>query len=129
MILRAVAVWLVILVVAVVNGAVRETLVSPRFGAAAGHIASSIALSAAAMLVAWLTIAWIAPASAGAAWATGGLWLLLTVAFEFLAGHYLFGDPWEKLLADYDLRRGRIWVLVLVATTCAPAFGYWLRAP
>lgn len=56
------------------------------------------------------------------AWAVGAGWVLLTVAFEFLAGHYLFGRPWAQLTADYDVLSGRIWPLVLVATLVAPRF-------
>ena len=36
----------------------------------------------------------------------GIAWVALTVAFEFLAGHYVFGNSWEKLLADYNVLRG-----------------------
>jgi hypothetical protein len=49
----------------------------------------------------------------------GIAWLLLTVAFEFLAGHYLFHNPWARLLEDYNVFRGRIWVLVLLTTLVA----------
>jgi hypothetical protein len=55
------------------------------------------------------------------------VWLLLTVAFEFLAGHYLFGHAWDRLLADYNLAGGRIWVLVLATTMFAPLAARWLR--
>jgi hypothetical protein len=48
------------------------------------------------------------------------LWLGLTLAFEFLAGHYLFRQSWDRLLADYNVARGRIWPLVLVVTAAAP---------
>jgi len=44
----------------------------------------------------------------------------LTLAFEFLAGHYLFHNPWSRLLEDYDVARGRIWILVLFTTLLAP---------
>lgn len=50
----------------------------------------------------------------------GALWVAMTVAFELLAGHYLFGNTWERLLADYNVLRGRIWVLVLITTFLAP---------
>jgi hypothetical protein len=46
--------------------------------------------------------------------------VVLVLAFEFLAGHYLFGTPWSELLADYNVMRGRIWPLVLVTTFVAP---------
>jgi hypothetical protein len=68
----------------------------------------------------WLTIGWIRTVSARDAWTVGSVWLSLTLAFEFLAGHYVFGHPWRRLLADYDVSRGRIWVLVLVTTVVAP---------
>jgi hypothetical protein len=120
MFLRAIAVWFVLLVVAVANGAAREGLIRPRLGERTGHAISTILLSAAILLVAWLTIGWLRPAAPLDALLIGGLWLALTVAFEFLGGHYLFGNPWSKLLADYNVLRGRIWVLVLVATVLAP---------
>jgi len=47
----------------------------------------------------------------------------LTVAFEFLAGHYVFGTPWHQLVADYNIFRGRIWVLVLITSPCRRLLG------
>jgi len=57
----------------------------------------------------------------GTATAVGGVWALLTLGFEFGFGHYVLGTPWAELLADYDLSRGRIWVLIPIATAAAPA--------
>jgi glyoxylase-like metal-dependent hydrolase (beta-lactamase superfamily II) len=44
----------------------------------------------------------------------------LTVAFEFGFGHFIAGKSWDDLRADYDVFRGRLWVLVLLTTTVAP---------
>ena len=120
MLTRALAVWFGLLVIAFANGGLREMALVPSVGETAGHALSSITLSAAILLLAWFTIAWIHPASNADAWTIGALWLALTLAFEFLAGHYLFGNPWSRLLADYNVAAGRIWVLVLVTTTLAP---------
>jgi hypothetical protein len=68
----------------------------------------------------WLTIGWIRPTSSGKALKVGVVWLCLTLAFEFLVGHYVFGNTWSALLADYDLSRGRIWIAVLVLTLLSP---------
>ena len=38
------------------------------------------------------------------------LWLGMTLAFEFLFGHYIAGKSWSLLLADYNLAAGRLWV-------------------
>ena len=64
-----------------------------------------------------LTIDWIHPTVAGEALGIGALWLVLTLAFEFLVGHYLFHKPWAVLLEGYDVSRGRIWPAVLVVVS------------
>ncbi len=120
MILRALAVWFLLLILAVLNGGVRDTWLSPRLGDAAARALSSLLLSALILLATWVTIGWVRPATSADALKVGGFWLALTLAFEFIAGHYGFGKPWAELLADYDLRRGRIWVMVLIVTMFAP---------
>jgi len=121
---RALGVWSGILVLAVVNGAVRDLIVTPRLGERTGHIASTIVLCALIVLVTRASIRWIGPASRMDAALIGTSWLALTLSFELLAGHYLFGNSWARLLADYDVRRGRIWPLVLVTVLLAPM---WAR--
>ena len=124
---RSTVIWIAILAVAIANGAFRQGFLIPRLGDAAGHVISTLLLSAAIISVTLLTIGWIGPSSPGAAWGIGVYWLALTVAFEFLAGHYVFGTPWPVLLADYNILRGRIWPLVLVATLVAPALAARVR--
>jgi hypothetical protein len=124
---RALLVWVLLVGLAILNGLAREGVLAPWLGAAAGHLASSVLLAGLIAQTAWLSIPWIAPGTARRAWAVGGLWLSLTVAFEFLAGHYAFGHAWETRLADYHLLRGRVWLLVLVTTFVAPAWAW--RAP
>jgi hypothetical protein len=127
MLTRALAVWFALLVLAFANGAFREIALVPALGDTAGHAISSVTLSAAIFLLAWFTIAWIHPTSTGDVWTVGALWLTLTLAFEFLGGHYLFGTPWNTLLADYDVPAGRIWILVLATTTLAPVVSAWAQ--
>lgn len=54
------------------------------------------------------------------AWLIGGMWSLLTLAFEFGFGHFVFGEPWEKLFHEYNLLAGRVWVFIPVWTLVAP---------
>ena len=127
MILRALAVWLLLVVLAIANGTFRAAVLIPRVGEHAGHIISTLLLSVLILATAWLTIGWIHPATFYAAILIGFVWLGLTVLFEFGAGHFLFHQPWERLIADYDLTKGRIWVLVLIVTVKAPALAAWAR--
>jgi len=118
--LRALLVWLLLCVLAVINGAVREAALVPSLGVAAAHVASTALLCAIILVVAWLTTRWVGARTARDAWRVGLLWVTLTLAFELLAGHYAFGASWSALLADYDVTRGRVWILVPIVTLLAP---------
>ena len=124
MTIRATVVWCALVPFAVANGAVRDLLIAPRAGVAAGHVLSTVLLCLAILGWTWLMIGWIRPAGSRGAIRIGVGWLGLTVAFEFLAGHYVFGTPWAQLLADYDVAQGRAWILVPLTTAVAP----WLAA-
>ena len=124
---RAVLVWLVLLSLAVANGALREGLLSPRIGSGGGHAVSTILLSALILLVGWVTVPWIGPRSIQESWLVGLTWMGLTVAFEFLGGHFLFGRSWALLFADYNLLAGRIWVMVLIVSLITPVVAYTRR--
>jgi hypothetical protein len=126
---RALAIWLLLLILALLNGAIREILLKPRFGEQAGHIVSTAILCAAIILLAWFSIAWIGPKNGREALVVGIAWVALTVAFEFLAGHYVLGNSWERLFADYNVFRGRIWILVLVANLFAPLWAFLQKQP
>lgn len=121
---RALTVWVALLVVAVMNGGFRVAFLEPSLGPYAGHVVSTLILSAAICLIAWLSINWIRPHGNRDALLIGSVWLGLTLAFEFLAGRYLFGNPWAALFADYNFLQGRIWILVLLATFLAPVVAY-----
>ena len=108
MITRALIVWFVFLVFAIINGALREGLLVRPFGTKMAHILSTINLSAVILAVGMAAGPWIGYQSSADAWAVGALWVSLTLAFEFLAGHYLFGKSWAILLDDYNVLQGRI---------------------
>lgn len=124
MIGRALVVWVVLLVLAIANAGLREGLWTPKFGAQAGHVLSTVILCAAIVALALLTSGWTAPSSVRDALMIGTVWTVLTLAFEFLGGHYIFGNSWEKILADYNVFNGRAWVLVPLTTLLSPWIAY-----
>ena len=120
MIVRAIVVWFILVVTAIANGSFRVSVLIPRIGERAGHVVSTILLCIEILLVSWLTIRWIMPETPARAALVGGIWLAMTLVFEFGFGHYVAHKSWSELLADYDVLRGRIWVLVLVTTFASP---------
>lgn len=127
MIQRALAVWFGILILANINGAMREVWLIPALGPTLGRALSTILLSGLVFLVSWSSITWIAPLTPRDALLVGVLWLILTLAFEFLVGHYVFHKPWAELTEDYQVLRGRIWPLVLLVVLLAPLWSGRLR--
>jgi hypothetical protein len=96
-------------------------VLTPRLGDLGARAISCLMLAMVILLVTWISLAWIRPATMPDAWRIGAMWLGMTVVFEFGAGHYVFGTPWRAILADYNVLAGRLWILVLVATVTAPA--------
>ncbi len=123
---RALAIWALLLTIAIANGWFREAVLLRPLGATWGHAVSSLTLSAGIFIATLATIRWIAPRGRSDAWMIGAAWALLTVAFEFGFGR-LGGRSWAELLADYDVASGRIWILVLVVIAVAPALAAVLR--
>ena len=57
----------------------------------------------------------------------GLLWLCLTLAFEFLFGHFVVGAAWERLAADYNLVKGGLLPIGMAVLTLAPLIAAKLR--
>lgn len=120
MVFRAGLVWIGILMLAIINAGLREGFLTPRFGDVWGRATSTIILCSLVVTVAFLSVPWIGARGSAQAFRVGLIWTSLTLAFEFLAGHFVFGNAWESLIADYNLANGRIWILVPISTWVAP---------
>jgi hypothetical protein len=127
MILRTVFIWFGLLVVAILNGGFREAVLVHRLGRGLGQAVSTVVLSTLILAAGWVSLPWIAPRTLQEAWTIGLLWVTLTLAFEFLAGHFVFGKTWPELLADYNLLAGRIWIMVLIVTLMTPIVAFTKR--
>jgi len=124
--LKALLLWLAILVLAMLNGFFREAVLIPRLGRFDGLVASGVLLSLLVLLVAYLGEPWYGPPG-GRPWLIGALWLALTLLFEFGFGRLVQQRPWPELLAPYTFRGGNLWPAVLAVTAAAPRLAVWAR--
>lgn len=124
--LRALAVWLVIIVVESVHGTLRQLLLVPVMGDFRARQVSVATGSLLIFVVAWLFIRWMGASSRRALLGVGLLWVLLTVAFEITLGR-LLGFEWSRLLEDYDLPHGGLMGLGLLAMLLTPLLAARLR--
>ncbi|MDR9380415.1 MAG: hypothetical protein RI560_01910 [Natronomonas sp.] len=121
------AVWVVMAVVAVLNGGVQELLLIPRMDEYAAHVVSTGLLVVAIGGISALYFRWTPIEYAyGELVFVGMLWTVLTVGFEFVVG-YVEGTPVSATIGQYDVLAGRVWIAVPLTLLCSPLlFGWYL---
>jgi hypothetical protein len=117
---KSMQVWLALAALAIVNGILRNAVYRPVVGDLLAHHLSSVIFMTVILIVTYLFLRNTPPIPEEESWNVGAVWVIATVAFEFIFGHYVFGNSWAKLFADYNLFAGRIWSLVLLAMLSAP---------
>ena len=115
-------------VIGILNGIMREYLYGRSMHALSAHQLSTLT-----GLVLWGVYIWFLTGacrieSAKQALIIGAIWLVMTVVFEFVFGHYVMGHAWSRLFQDYNLLKGRVWSLVLIWTALAPYTFYRFRS-
>lgn len=120
-ILIAIGLWFVFGILAILNAIIKNRLYRPYFGDLRAHQASSILLIIIIMVVSFFTFRLFdLNLNDIDALVIGTIWLCLTISFKFFAEHFIFGNSWKDILTDYNILRGRIWILVLFSTFISP---------
>lgn len=125
--IRSFLLWLLFIPLAMANGVLRDLVLAPAWGDAVGRALSSVTLS---LLILGLTLLLVRRLGVGTRagyLAVGLFWLVLTILFELSFFVLVMGHPMDELLADFDLFRGRLWLLVLTTTLFAPLLAGALR--
>jgi len=123
MLLKSLVVWLGMLIFAIANGVLRDSLLIPALGTVPGFVLSGLLLSCLILVTAYLTLPWLGASSLVQLLVVGFGWLALTLVFEFSFG-FIRGMTMDELLAAYTFKDGNTWPVVLVATAAAP----WIAA-
>ncbi len=118
--------WFPMLLLAIGNGALREFILKKYVGELTAHQLSTFSLLILFTIYIGLVIKFIPPASANQALLVGSFWLALTLLFEFGFGRYR-GSSWSTLLEDYNLLKGRLWILIPLWVALAPYLFFKLR--
>lgn len=115
------------IIIAIVNGFFREKFLANYFNNLQAHQLSSLFMIILLGIYMWIVFKIFFPASAYQTILIGLIWLLFTVAFEFLFGYYAMRNSWNKLLSDYNVLEGKVWVFVLIWIAIAPYIIYRLQ--
>lgn len=116
--------WFAFPFLGILNGTIRELTYKKFVGDLPAHQISTITGIVFFGIIFYLIFRKWKIESIKYAFIVGFVWLFLTIFFEFGFGHYIMGNPWQKLFHDYNLAEGRVWSLFLVWVTIAPFIFY-----
>lgn len=122
--LKSTGIWFVIVIAAVLNGLLREKVLMPSIGGELGLPVSGIILSALVFSIAFVFVPFIGAIEARTYVLVGFWWVVLTLAFEFLFGHFVMGKSWQEIVQVFNIKKGDVFIVVLIVTAVSP----WLAA-
>lgn len=120
MILRYILAWIPMIFIGILNGIVREVTYGKYLDELRAHQVSTITGALLFGFYIWALTRFWSFESPEQALTIGFIWLGLTVVFEFTFGHYVMGHSWSRLLSDYNILAGRVWIVVLIWIAIAP---------
>ena len=121
MIARYLLAWFPMVLLAILNGALRDFTYAQMVSQVHAHQISTVTLIFVFTIYVWFLGRIWPLASLRQAALVGTVWLTLTVAFEFAMGRFISGLSWEEMFRAYDISSGNLWILVPLAVALLPS--------
>lgn len=118
--LKTSMIWFVIAVLAVANGIFRETVLVSNLGQSIALPVSGMLLSLIVFIVTYLSFSLFGKHSAPTYFLIGLQWVVMTLLFEVLFGHYIMGRSWSDILQVFNIIKGNLFILVLIVSLFSP---------
>lgn len=126
-VLRALVVWLIIVLAEIVHGIVRGILLVPRVGE---FRSSQIGVFTGSVIILAIAVAfarWINEKRTPQLLGVGLLWLVLMLGFETAFGRCVLGASWERIGSAYNLMNGGLLPIGMAVLTVAPVVAAKIR--
>jgi hypothetical protein len=113
--------WIPLVLIAIINGTIRQIFFLEPLGELHAHqLSTATGIILFGLYIYWLIRFW-KPESMKETIKIGLLWVMLTIIFEFGMGRIILGRDWSALFHDYNIIEGRVWILVLIWVAAAPS--------
>ena len=126
-VLRAFAVWLVLICAEILHGITRGIFLVPHVGQFRSSQIGVFTGSVIVLAVALVFVRWISATRPAQLLTVGFLWLGLTLAFEVLFGRFVIGASWKRLAADYNVLEGGLLPFGMVVLLVSPLIAAKVR--
>lgn len=120
---KVIGVWFCFIPLAILNGGLREYVWHRFLSESTALALSGVLLAGLIYVVTFLLLPPIKDLTKKDCILVGGLWMCLTVCFEFGLG-LSSGSSWKELCQAYNPMTGNLWILVLLSTLCSPMLVY-----
>lgn len=119
--------WFPMVLIAITNGFIRQKYFTKKMNELRAHQLSALSWMILFSIYMWVITSIWDIYSFSQSIQIGLTWLGMTIIFEFLFGHFVMKHSWNKLLHDYNILKGRLWIIVLFWLTIAPAIFFFIR--
>jgi len=118
--LKSLGIWFTLTSSAIIVATFRVGILLPQFGEQSAHQIGTIIFLVVQFVIIFFFNKKMKITETRTLLSIGIIWVVLTIIFEFVFGHYVMGHFWQKLFADYNIFNGRLWILVLINNITAP---------
>lgn len=123
---RVLGTWFLLAILMSGNGIFRELVLRRLVESQTADVVSAMLGVAIIVLITRWLLRTGAPLPVSRLAGVSALLVGLTVAFEFLFGHYVDGKSWSELAWNYAFWRGRLWPFLLLTIALMPfVWGRW----
>lgn len=124
MVFRYFLAWFGLMILAILNGALREGFFKRYMDDPAAHQLSTLTLLILITIYFLFIIRFWPIESSSQAWIIGTMWLIMTEVFEFGMGLVISKIPLSRILQEYNILAGRLWILIPLWTLFSPIIFY-----
>ena len=117
---RGLVVWVVIIIVEIAHGMVRQIVLEPWIGDLRARQVSILLGSTLIIAITFIFVRWLKGSSVFDFVLIGILWVGMTVGFEIVLGRFALNLSWERIASDYNMAAGGLMPLGLLVMLAAP---------
>ncbi len=126
---QVVLTWVLFLPFPIINGIVREKVYRQFVGELLANRISTVILIVLFLLYIYIVLgSKLSTLSSKELWIIGFEWVIFTVIFEFLFGHYGDHVSWQKLLENFNVFKGNWWDFFLLFQLFSPFIVKFIRS-
>ena len=125
--LKAVMVWFIMAIFAILNGISREKLLNPNLGDSIALPLSGITLSLLIFALTYLFFNFLGQYRNIIYLYIGIQWVTMTLTFEFIFGHYVIGKSWVEIVEVFNIFEGNLFILALLVSLLSPLLVSYMK--